>query len=121
MTGEVRRDQIGETAHRSEPPVERIPLEHQRRRGFHGQNLIPCGAAVIEPKDRGAALDQAGRHLGIEGVAGPLADGAHRMLQSPEVALERGVVATWTIRIGNGISSRFPRRSGPWPSQRSVK
>ena len=91
MTGEVRRDQVGEAAHRGEPAVERIALEHQRRRGLHGQNLVPRRAAVVECKDRGAALDQAGRHLGVEGVAGALADDAHRMLEAPEVALEGGV------------------------------
>ena len=91
MTGEVRRDQIGEAAHRGEPAVERVALEHQRRRGLHGESFVPCGAAVVERKDRGAALDQAGRHLGVEGVAGALADDAHRMRDAPEVELEGGV------------------------------
>jgi hypothetical protein len=88
MTGEVRRHQVGEPAHRPEPPLERIALEHQRRRGLHCQDLIPRGPAVIECKDRGAALDQADSHPGVDGVAGALADDASRTLDAPEPTLE---------------------------------
>ena len=48
MTGEVRRDQVGEAAHRGEPTVERITLEHPRWRRLDGQSLVPRGATVVE-------------------------------------------------------------------------
>ena len=66
-------------------------------------------------------VGQAGRDLGIERVPRALADEAHGVLLAAQQRWKAASTATCTIRIGSGISSPFARRSGPWPSQRSVR
>ena len=118
---EIRRDQIGEVAHRGKPAIERLPLERASRARLAVERLLPHRRAGVERQDLLGVIDKAGGHFRIERMPGALADEPTTRSSPPSRRWKAASTERWTIRIGSGISSPFARRSGPQPSQRSIR
>jgi hypothetical protein len=87
----VRRDQVREESHRDEGAIDRGASKRQPWGRLECEGLVPGRFALLGRQDLGAAGDEAGRHLGIEGVARPLAGEADRVIDTAEATLESGV------------------------------
>ena len=123
VAGEVRRDQVGEVPHRGQRAIERLALQHQRRGGSGASDLVPRRARSARargsprPRPRGRR-----RPRGSNAWPGALAHEAHGVLFAAEQALEGGVASRrGRSASASGICSPLARRSGPLPSQRSVR
>ena len=91
VAGQVRGDQVGEIAERSQRPVDRLAVEREPGIGLTGERLLPGRRLALEREDLGSAVCEAGCDLGVESVAGPLAHDADRVLLAAQHALEHRV------------------------------
>ena len=73
---------------RSQRPVDRLAIERQPGIGLTAERLLPGRRLALERKDLGGAFCEAGRDLGVEPVARPLADDADGVLLATRHALE---------------------------------
>ncbi len=120
VTGQIRRHQIGEVAHGRQRAIERFPLEQQRRLRFAGERLLPHRPRSSSARIRAASPARQAATSGSN--ACPWRSRTRRTTRSspPSSRWKAASTATWTIRIGSGISSPFARPSGPCrPSARS--
>src|SRR5215207_5917836 len=88
---EVRRDQVRESAHRRERPVDRLSLERQAGLWLTGEHLIPSRRLRIEREDLVGVVGKARGHVRIEPAAGAVAGEPRRVLYAADPTLEDGV------------------------------
>ena len=121
VPGQVRRDEVGEVAHRRQRPVDRLALQGQPRRRLAGERLVPRRRPRRRARGSRAAPSASSAAIaGSNAPPGPLADDAHG-------ARPRRRACAGTSRRGRrarsarAAGSRRPWPAGsPLPSQRSV-
>ena len=91
VTRQIRRDQIGEVAHRRERAIERLALEKQRRTWLAGERLLPDRGVLVPGEDLPGMVGEAGGDLRVEGVPGTIAGQPHDAFLASEQALEGGI------------------------------
>ena len=122
VAGEIRREEVGEVAHRRERAIERLPFQHERWGRLAGRAPRPTPT-----RSRRARGSPCPRLRGTQPPPGrrraPARSRTRRTACStpPSRRCKAASIATWVIRIGKGICSRSARRSGPLPSHRSVR
>ena len=80
MPRQIRRDQVGEVAHRGEPAIERFALEQQRRVRLAGKRVVPYRRVRVEREDPLGIVGEAGGDLRVERMPRALPDEAHDTL-----------------------------------------
>src|SRR5215207_10278522 len=91
VAGQVRRDQVGEAAHRRKRPVDRLSLERQTWLWLTREHLIPSRRLRIEREDLLGIVGEAGGYLRIEPASSALAGEPRGALHAAEPTLESGV------------------------------
>jgi hypothetical protein len=109
VTGQVRRDEVGEVAHRRQRALDRIALEHQRHAGLAGERLLPGRPPGVALQDLRRVL---GEQLGdrrVERAARALADDPRGVPGAAQPVLERRVAGH--VHDANGERDLLTLRS----------
>ena len=123
VTGERRRDQVGEVAHRRERAVDRLARQHERRAGARRRATRPRWTRLVEREDLVRMVGEAGRAPRGRTRGRRARATIRAACVAPPSTRWRAASVGDVRRSASAVGSARPSRgrSGPCPSQRSVR